>query len=335
MLTDEQILHLLARCEVIVGRTLWEIRSNLASQQWAPFLWELVVLEAAGQIADVTYESSTPGGNKPDLRLDFCGQGRIWIEVAFLVADHGQEVLSIDCHPVFRSLRRKGEKATKANTSEPHLVCLGTDRVWKLGQSHNPREPRRDDVVASFFEQSSSLAGVLLVPVLPRPKAFVGVEREAHPTLIINPAARSPLSAHLLELINHLDFDRWKYSTWTDRSKVRGRLRKAIRDLDGRTVVPPPIDPYWLPPESSSLPSPAWCYHWRFNHLRIACMGDRYWLLRGSSVAFEATSAEKAAEIAATLYQPASRYVWGSNGIEPHPDRGVPSELDQWTLELG
>ena len=70
MLTDSQILHLLAQCEAAAGRLLPEIRGNLQGRDWLSALWELVVIDAAAQIGKIGYEISTPGGARPDLFVE-------------------------------------------------------------------------------------------------------------------------------------------------------------------------------------------------------------------------------------------------------------------------
>jgi hypothetical protein len=62
MLKDEQAAELLARCEAAVGKELLQVRGNLRNAVTrAAAVWELLVIEAAANIARIQYEPH-PGG---------------------------------------------------------------------------------------------------------------------------------------------------------------------------------------------------------------------------------------------------------------------------------
>ncbi len=333
MLTNEQILHLLARCESSAGISLNQIRGNLASRGWLSAVWELVVMDAVSQIASVTYEPKTGSSTNPDLYLEFTESKNIWLEAVFLFTTPNNRVDKVKDHPVFRRLREKAGKASKLRTEDPLVVCMGTDRVWELNAHSPSRYIGRDDAVWSLFEKSSSLSGVILVPALLDHELFTGIIRQSKPALIINPNAINPLSTDQIENINHFDFNRWKFTPWTDDNKIRKDLQKIIRELGSDPAEPPVIDTNLLPTEPVKFSSPVWHYQWQFNHLKITLLGDNYWLIHNGELKFKIKSPEEAAQIASELFQPSSRLLLTPNGTIENPDKGVPSDLNLWTLE--
>src|SRR5437879_8838520 len=83
MLKEEQAAELLARCEDAVGQQLLQVRGNLRNAVTrAAAVWELLVIEAAADIAQVQYEPH-PGAS-PDVLLASPEGRDIWIEAAYL-----------------------------------------------------------------------------------------------------------------------------------------------------------------------------------------------------------------------------------------------------------
>lgn len=333
MLTDSQILHLLAQCEAAAGRLLPEIRGNLQGRDWLSALWELVVIDAAAQIGKIGYEISTPGGARPDLFVEIYSGKRLWIEAAFAFEQSQGSITRSAEHRVFRILRGKADKAKRAAVEEPFVVCIGTDRVFSFGPSHAQSEVGRDRAVYDFFEKSQSLSAAIIVPVLLRPEVLVGFARDARPTLFKN--QRKALPTEVDFYLQQLDFNRWPFSLWTEPEprRVRGSLRAAIRRAGDSSIDISSLDSRGVPSTGSSFPSPRWAYCWRFHHLRITKLGDRYWLFDGDHAIDSFPSAEAAAEMASDLFQPFPAHVFTPNGIQRDPDRGVSADLGEWSLE--
>ncbi|WP_417498999.1 hypothetical protein [Methylophaga sp.] len=83
MLTEEQVVELLRRCELCVGHRLNMIRGNLINAETrSAAIWELLVLEEASRHGTVEYEPLS--GASPDILINLKSGGKIWIEVAFL-----------------------------------------------------------------------------------------------------------------------------------------------------------------------------------------------------------------------------------------------------------
>jgi hypothetical protein len=83
MLYEKQAADLLAECEKLAGARLEGVRGNLRhAQSRAAAVWELLVLEAAGQIGRIKYEPLE--GASPDIELLAEGGETLWIEAAYL-----------------------------------------------------------------------------------------------------------------------------------------------------------------------------------------------------------------------------------------------------------
>jgi hypothetical protein len=82
MLYEEQAAELLRRCEALAGRTLHQLRGNLAKASTrAEAVWELLVVEAASQLGEV--ECEAPHGG-PDIRLLMPSGRWVSVEVTYL-----------------------------------------------------------------------------------------------------------------------------------------------------------------------------------------------------------------------------------------------------------
>jgi hypothetical protein len=321
MLADVEILDLLAHCEKATGSVLKQIRGNLRSDtHWLSAVWELVVGEAASMIGRIQYESGE--GSQPDWSLSLPDGSRLWLEAAF--AQNQPGTAAPKDHPAFRILRSKAAQARASRVTDPVVVCIGTDRVFELGRGMVGRD--RDRVVRRFFDESASLSAVIIVPILLRPEVFVGFARNAAPTLLKNPRARSPLSEDVENQLHSLDFNRREATIWTSPTDVRPSLRAAIDKLGAGAAAPSAT------PSSPSSDSRrfTWSYIWQFNHLGIRQFGQKFGLFNGNEVLGMFPSAEAAAQRAAECFQVFPAHVFGPNGIEPTRDRGVPPDLGEW-----
>jgi hypothetical protein len=321
VLPDAEILDLLAYCEAATGTVLKQIRGNLRSRDWLAAVWELVVGEAASKSGRIRYETSA-GGPQSDWLLELPGGDRLWLEAAFaLKSPPGPAVAQTSDHPAFPILKRKAGQAKDSTATDPVVLCLGTDRVLQLGQE--PGRNSRDWVVQRFFQRSTSLSAVIVVPILLRPEMFVGFARDAEPAFFKNPRARSPLSEGAEAQLLRLNFNHRKASVWTVRSVVPASLSEAIDQL-GQDPISTASTP------DSSPQRFTWSYSWRFNHLGIERFGDSYCLFNGDELLARCHSAEEAARFAASCFQPYPAHIFGPHGIEPNPDRGVSPDLREW-----
>lgn len=334
MLTDSQILHLLARCETATGQFLTEIRGNLRSEEWLSAVWELVVMDAAAQTGRIGYEVSTPGGTRPDLFVEICNGKRLWIEVAVTSELSQSPATTSKKHRVFKILEEKAKKAKRAAVEEPIVVCIGTDRVPSVGPSHAPNEVGRDHAVYDFFRKSQRLSAVIIVPVLLRAEVFVGFARDAHPTLFKNLSKALPPEVDLY--LQQLNFNRWPYSVWTEPEprKVRKSLCANIKRIGDASINTSVLDSRGLPAMESRFPSPTWTYCWQFHNLRITKIGDRYWLFDGKEVIDNFPTAEAAVETAADYFQTFPAHVLAPGDIQIDSNQGVPADLAGWKLEV-
>ena len=84
MLNEEQVRHLLHRCEQAFGEPLHGIRSRLQDDGRVAAIWELVCLDALLDIAAVQYEPETAGPTRLDFRVQLPEESPIWVEAAWL-----------------------------------------------------------------------------------------------------------------------------------------------------------------------------------------------------------------------------------------------------------
>jgi hypothetical protein len=184
-----------------------------------------------------------------------------------------------------------------------------------------------------LFEQSQSLSAVVLVPILLDTEVFTGFIRQARPSILLNPAARHRLSTAARSAIEQFDFNRWEYALWTQERAVRLTLRSYLKTSNSSAIDVSALEAKGLPSPDPFAGVPCWTFSWRFCQLRIVYVGSGYWLFNRRRRIGRFTTAEKAARTAAELYQPFPAQLIGPYGIIPHPDQGVPSELEKWKIE--
>ena len=187
--------------------------------------------------------------------------------------------------------------------------------------------------VYNLYEQRQSLSAVVLVPILLASEVFKGFVRNARPSILLNPGARYPLSTTVRSAIEQIDFNRWEYLIWTQQRTIRPALQKYLEISNGSRIDVAALETKGLPSPDPFEGVPCWTFSWRFCELRIVYVGSCYWLFNRRRPIGKFTTAEKAARTAAELYQPFPAQLIGSDGIIPHPDQGVPSELESWKIE--
>lgn len=336
MVDERWIVELLARCETAVGLELTQIRGNLSSNEWLSGIWELLLLDAALALGSVKYEHPAPGVGRPDLLFDSQWGVRLWIEAAFLRAEKSDRPSKVGEHPVFRVLKKKGAAAKRSNVADPYVVFLGTDRVFDIASSRHTGGVGVGEAVDKAFRAHRSLSAVVLVSIFARLETFKPPQKRPRPWLYANPSARIPLTNKSIDVINGFDFERWPFERFTRPDAKRPELREALsRDSRSDAQVAESVSSFVPPRDNQNVPYPCWTYVWRFNRLRIAKIGDEYWLFKNRD--FQNVSAkepEQVAEIASQLFQIFPAHVIGPNGPELHPDPGVPADLSKWILEL-
>ena len=154
MLKEEQAAELLARCEEAVGKQLLQVRGNLRNAVTrAAAVWELLVIEAAANIARIQYEPHP--GVSPDVLLTSPEGREIWIEAAYL-------------YPRFWKNERKSEAVVRWIHHEAERFNINP---WKLAfrldgatgnnagpirtlpELHNKKEFLREPGLRDFLNQ--------------------------------------------------------------------------------------------------------------------------------------------------------------------------------------
>jgi hypothetical protein len=335
MMDQRWIVQLLARCEAAVGHRLGLIRRHLQSDQWLGAIWELILLDAAAALGSVKYEP-TVAGSRPDLQLDSHSGVRLYIEAAFLQSEKSDHARKVDYHLVFRVLKKKGSKAERAGTDAPFVAFLGTDRVFDIASSRHVGGVAVEEAVVKAFGAYPSLSAVVLVSIFARPEIFKPLQKRPRPWLYANPFARVSLTNKGIDVINRFDFERWPFDRFIRPDAKRPELREALsRNSWSGSWTAESASSFVPPQDDRNVPYPCWTYVWRFNRLRIAKIGNEYWLFNGREfLNVTAKTPEQVAEAASELFQIFPAHVMGPNGPEPHPDPGVPADLGKWILEL-
>ncbi len=330
MLDDETVVQLLDHCESRIGCKLSEIRGNLRDEQWLSAIWELIVLDAALEFGSVKYELKTSGAHRPDFFFEKSNI-RFWIEAAFLRDDRNRHFKKAQDHPVFRVLKEKGRKAKGSALSDPYMVFLGTDRVFDINSSRHTQGVDSVEAVRKAFQSQRSLSAVVLVPIFATFEIFQPLRKRAKPRLYANSDAHMPLTDPIVEVINRLDFERWPFDLFLRPDLRRVELCKA---LDQASPTNGPSSRSRGPRPPAQVPYPRWTYVWRFNRLCISKAGDKYLLFKNDEyVDVEGGSADEVAQYAAELFQIFPAHVLGPDGPMPHPDPGVPPDLNKWKIE--
>lgn len=333
MLYAEQILHILDRCEKVVGEPLLSVRKQLRrANEWLPMVWELLVLDAAAQIASVEYEPPTCGTSHPDFLLNFYDGSKVWIEATFRQEKvEGSVEYDVE-HPAYRKLKHKEDQARKANIEDAFIVCIGTDRVSHLGNFRGPREIGPEQAAISFLENADCVSAALIAPSFARFRVFEGQIRETQPILVEHPESKSQLTDGLKAHLVKMDFNRWLLSP--NASPVESPVRDLLPRKKGGPLSLPLIDERLLPKPPVEESGLVYTYHWKFDHLRIVPWGERMELLVNNKHVLFADTPEECALYASELYHVSSYYIYGPNGIELAPDPGVPSDLSEWIFEV-
>lgn len=333
MLTDGQILHLLARCEVAAGCRLQKVRNRLKEDDWLATVWEMVVADAISKVGRFTYESKTPGGARPDFSLEIYDGTRVWIDAAFAFVESRGTITSIEEHRLFRILEGKDKQAKRTGSNIPFVICIGTDRVSSLSPFRSPAQVSRDRAVYGSFLRFTALSAVIVVPVLIKAKVMSGLERHAEPILFKNPHAISPVSEILERHLNRLDFNHWPFSITTDLRAARSSLCKALEAVKGAPLQISNADSSEGSSIKADFTGQSWVYCWRFHTLRIVRMADHYSLFDGGEIVATFPTAEAAAAEAAFLFQQFPYHNIVPSGIVSTSFPSVPANLGEWTLE--
>lgn len=333
MLTDTQILHLLARCEKGTGCILPKLRHRLKQDDWLCVVWELLVADAANRIGRISYEPPTPGSARPDFLVETSAGNRLWIDATLAFEQSSKPLTELNQHRLFRKLLEKNDQARRTNTTDPVVFCIGTDRVSSLSPFHGPGEVSRDRAIYASFAQFRSISAAIVVPILIGPEILTGLVRHAEPVLFKNPEAINSLPSALEKNLQRLEFNRWPFSLQRQGRKVRQSLREALKPFHGTPIDTSCLNCDGVPPPESTFAGPNWVHYWKFQRLRIAKIGNRFWLFEGDNVLDSFPSAEDAAQHASELFQPFPVHVLTSRGVQPNSEPGVPSNLGEWTIE--
>ncbi len=333
MLTDSQILHLLARCEEATGGRLQKVRKRLQQDDWLATVWELVVADAISKVGRITYEPKTTGGARPDFSLEIYDGIRVWIDAAFAFVESKGTITSIEEHRLFRIIADKDNQAKRTGSNIPVVICIGTDRVSSLSPFRSPAQVSRDRAVYGSFLRFTALSAVIVVPVLIKAEVMSGLERHAEPILFKNPHAISPISEILERYLHRLDFNQWPFSITTDVRAARSSLCKTLEEVKGAQIEKSNVDSSDGSSKKPDLSGPSWVYCWRFHNLRIVRTADRYSLFDGSRIVATFPTAEAAAAEAAFLFQQFPSHNIVPSGMVSTSFPGVPANLEEWTLE--
>ncbi|BCS88161.1 hypothetical protein PSDVSF_14030 [Pseudodesulfovibrio sediminis] len=292
-------------------------------------VWELIVLDAALQIANVDYEPEGENGGGPDFRLQFYDEKWVWIEATFRRVEVNGYIDRFSKHPIRRKLWKKEDQAKKAGIEGPLVVCLGTDRCRQYGHMHGPGEVTKEEAALSFLDGADYVSAALIAPSFSTFEVFSGLKRSTTPQLIEHPESNNPLSEQLKNYIVKMDFNRWPLSTDSspNRSPVGGLIPPK-----GAPISLPEIPDYLLPYEEVAWSGAVYSYQWNFEYLRIVSWRTGYALINGNEKLMEAASREECAQVASEVFCPSCGLVIGPAGVEENPDSGVPSDLSKWTI---
>jgi hypothetical protein len=293
----------------------------------------LIVLDAALALGSVKYEENTPGVGRPDFLFEGHGT-RFWIEAAFLRKEKGGPPANVDEHPVFRVLKEKGSKAKRSKVSDPYVVFLGTDRVFDINSSRHTDGIGGEQAVSKAFRLQRSLSAVVLVSIFARPEIFTPLQKRPRPWLYGNPEAHVPLPDESIKIINLFDFERWPFDRFMRPDSKRPELRELLSSSSYEFGAANSSSSSRGPRRGTQLPYPRWTYVWRFIRLCIARVGTEYWLFKNEEfINVRDISPERVAQVASELFRIFPPRVMGPKGPMPHPDPGVPSDLNKWAFE--
>lgn len=154
MLAEHQVRHLLAEVERAVGRRLEDIRSQLRSESNVrPAIWELIVLDAVGQIGTIDYQRATASGKTPDIFVE-TSDGELWVEAALLLSPR---IATIEARQdAFRRALYEEERRIGLSPGSLHHEFYGRRTGYgfaiTLPAQHELRAFFRSESVKSFFE---------------------------------------------------------------------------------------------------------------------------------------------------------------------------------------
>ena len=162
-----------------------------------------------------------------------------WVSSSGLVMESAK---SVKQHAVYLKLKKK---ASQVSVAEPMIVCVGSDTSPALSRLRAPGSSSIRDAVMAAFREHSSLSAVVLVSIGIDIGSF---ERRATVQLWVNDSAKYSLSDDEVELLNQMNFNRWKYTypfaNWdragTDQP-MAGTLTTKVRTMEIEVEIPSSI----------------------------------------------------------------------------------------------
>jgi hypothetical protein len=157
----------------------------------------------------------------------------------------------VEEHGVYLKLRRKAGQ--HRDVSGPYVVCVGSDRspvLQRIG-SGGTAGVSVAQAVRAAFDKWPRLSAVILVSIEANTAIFQGLTYSARSVLYVNPTARHPLTSDL-QILQGLDFNRWRYSRPYDHWKGSRAEQDSPRHSGGQLMYKQ------LPNGNVEIQIPAW-----------------------------------------------------------------------------
>jgi hypothetical protein len=113
-------------------------------------------------------------------------------------------------HALYRKLREKAQQ--HKNISDPRIICVGSDQSPALRDYQAPGVVKLHEVINRFLAENSSISAVIIVSIENAPCFFRGIKKAIVAKLFINRNSKAPLTPAEIELLQKMNFGKWKYS---------------------------------------------------------------------------------------------------------------------------
>ncbi|GEM_PF-2412783 len=134
---------------------------------------------------------------------------------------------NVSQHQLFKVIKRK---ASQHSVEGFRIVCVGTDSSSAFSSSRAPGVISAELALRTAFSETTSVGCVITVDIKHDFQPFSQLRKLAHVCIYGNPRAKAPLTQVVVDALDRLNFNRWKYSFELNQYQTpsKGLARKIL-----------------------------------------------------------------------------------------------------------
>jgi len=142
-------------------------------------------------------------------------------------------------HQLYKIIKRKASQHT---VDGMRIVCVGTDTSRALARNAAPAVVTAEKAAYLAFSETASVGCVVTVEIKHFFQPFSQMQKLAHTWIYLNARAKVPMTAGVLEALQQVNLNRWKYSFelnqyHTPEKGLGRKLLGSIRMTTGRNSM--------------------------------------------------------------------------------------------------